>query len=56
VTETIVEHCEQADCTRPVATWCPLCEKYLCLLHDELVPIRRHDCLGGPADPVTAGP
>ena len=45
----IPDHCEQGDCTAPVQQWCPLCERFLCLAHDPLVPERHHDCLGGPA-------
>jgi hypothetical protein len=29
---------------------CPLCERFLCAEHDQLVPVRRHDCLKGKAD------
>ena len=46
----IPEHCEQGDCTAAVEQWCPLCEKFLCLAHDPLVPERHHDCLGGKAE------
>jgi len=42
--------CVQAECDQPAQTWCPLCEKLLCLKHDELVPARCHDCIGGPVD------
>jgi hypothetical protein len=42
--------CEQDGCQRPVETYCPLCERFLCQPHDVLVPVRCHDCLGGPAD------
>jgi hypothetical protein len=42
--------CQQTGCTRPVETWCPLCDRFLCLPHDALVPVRCHDCLGGPAE------
>ena len=44
-----LDRCEQPGCTREVQTWCPLCEKLLCLEHDPLTPSRRHDCLAGPA-------
>jgi hypothetical protein len=46
----VPEGCQQFGCREPVATWCPLCEKYLCASHDELRVERRHDCLGGRAD------
>jgi hypothetical protein len=42
--------CVQADCDQEAQTWCPLCDKLLCLKHDELTPARCHDCIGGPAD------
>lgn len=42
--------CEQGDCQAGVTTWCPLCGLFLCAEHDELVPNRMHDCLGGRAD------
>lgn len=42
--------CEQRDCWRQAATWCPLCDKLLCQEHDELVAQRMHDCLSGPAE------
>lgn len=42
--------CQQPGCTQKVETWCPLCDKFLCLVHDSLVPARMHNCLGGPAD------
>jgi len=41
--------CAQPGCTRAIATYCPLCEKMLCRQCDPLTPIRRHDCLAGPA-------
>jgi hypothetical protein len=44
------ETCERPDCQKAVETFCPLCEKFLCAEHDELVPVRRHACLGRPAD------
>jgi hypothetical protein len=46
----IPETCSHANCQRPVETYCPLCEAFLCAEHDELIPDRRHDCIGGPAD------
>ena len=46
----VPEHCQQGDCMRRVEIWCPLCERFLCIEHDELVPARHHDCLGGTAD------
>ena len=46
----IPDECEQGDCQNGVETWCPLCDRFLCKEHDELVPNRRHDCLGGVAD------
>jgi hypothetical protein len=42
--------CQQKDCGLEAQTWCPLCDLLLCLKHDELVPARCHDCIGGPAD------
>jgi hypothetical protein len=44
------KNCQQPGCDRSMETWCPLCEGFYCLEHDALVPVRRHDCLGGPAD------
>lgn len=41
--------CQQSRCTRDWQTYCPLCERLLCLEHDELTPRRMHDCLRGPA-------
>jgi hypothetical protein len=47
--------CERSGCDDDGVTWCPLCQKVLCLRHDELTPNRMHDCLAGPADdPETA--
>ena len=48
------ELCQQPGCTLAVETWCPLCERFLCLAHDRLVPVRNHDCLSGPADILEA--
>ena len=46
----IPDKCEQKECERPVETWCPLCQRFLCLLHDRLTPVRHHDCLAGEAE------
>ena len=43
--------CQQRGCEAAVETYCPLCERFYCLRHDELVPVRRHDCLGVGAAP-----
>ena len=48
--ERVPERCEHDGCERPVETWCPLCERFYCLAHDELTPRRRHACLGEPAE------
>ena len=48
--DPVPEQCQQWACSRPVETWCPLCRAYLCAIHDELYPRRRHDCLRGPAE------
>jgi hypothetical protein len=48
--DRVPELCERPGCPRAAETWCPLCEKFLCVLHDELVPRRMHACLGEPAD------
>jgi len=42
--------CEQQGCRLMVQTFCPLCERFFCDLHDELYPRRMHDCLRGKAD------
>lgn len=42
--------CDRPECQKPPETWCPLCEQFLCAEHDELVPVRRHECLGRKAD------
>ena len=47
---TFPNDCEQHGCTRGIDTWCPLCERFLCLEHDPLLPVRMHDCLSGPAE------
>jgi hypothetical protein len=39
--------CAQADCGREAQAWCPLCDKFLCAVHDELMKYRGHDCLSG---------
>lgn len=44
------ERCQQFGCNEPAETWCPLCRAMLCLKHDELYPVRRHDCLRGKAE------
>jgi hypothetical protein len=47
VTEAVIpDRCQQPDCDKPVETWCPLCDQFLCKEHDALVPERRHQCLG----------
>jgi hypothetical protein len=46
----VPELCQQFGCRQPVETWCPLCRSYFCKLHDELYPVRRHDCLRGRAE------
>jgi len=46
MSDVIPERCQQPDCDKPVETWCPLCDQFLCKEHDELVPERRHQCLG----------
>ena len=48
----IPELCEQPGCQRAVETWCSLCERFLCQVHDELYPRRMHDCLRGRAEDV----
>jgi hypothetical protein len=50
MTSVVPEVCQQSGCREPVATWCPLCERFLCAEHDELVSVRRHDCLRGKAE------
>ena len=42
--------CQQRGCARDYATWCPLCEGFYCMSHDPLTPVRKHDCVGGPAE------
>jgi len=46
----VPEGCQQFGCHQPVETWCPLCRAYFCRTHDELYPVRRHDCLRGKAE------
>lgn len=46
----VPEFCQQFACREPVETWCPLCRAYFCHAHDELVPLRKHDCLRGNAE------
>ena len=48
--DRVPELCERPGCQRSVETWCPLCERFYCLEHDELTPRRRHACLGEPAE------
>jgi hypothetical protein len=47
---TIPERCQRLGCVAPVETFCPLCERFFCAEHDELVPVRRHDCVRGRAE------
>ena len=49
----IPERCQQFGCSQPAETWCPLCRAFFCKVHDELYPVRRHDCLRGKAESVT---
>ena len=42
--------CQQFACNREAETWCPLCRAFFCAEHDELYPVRRHDCLRGKAE------
>ena len=44
------DRCEQFGCRAPAATWCPLCRSFFCHYHDDLYPVRHHDCLRGPAE------
>ena len=46
----VPEQCQQFGCRQPVETWCPLCRAFFCAEHDELVPVRRHDCRRGKAE------
>jgi hypothetical protein len=46
----VPDRCQQFGCNAPATTWCPLCRCYLCAAHDQLTPIRKHDCLRGPAE------
>ena len=47
----IHDQCQQFGCSNQVETWCPLCRAFFCKRHDELWPVRRHDCIRGPKDP-----
>ena len=49
-TVPVPEFCQRAGCLRPVETWCPLCESFLCAEHDQLTPVRQHTCLGRELD------
>ena len=42
--------CQVFGCHRSIATYCPLCEGFYCLYHDQLTPERRHNCLRESAD------
>lgn len=44
-TEIIPLVCEVERCSEIIATWCPLCDTFLCDTHDELIAYRGHDCL-----------
>jgi hypothetical protein len=46
----VPDRCQQFGCQMDAETWCPLCRAYFCLEHDELYPVRRHDCLRGKAE------
>ena len=46
----VPDTCQRSGCRAPVETWCPLCRFFYCDAHDQLTPVRCHDCLGGPAD------
>jgi hypothetical protein len=46
----VPDTCQRFGCRAPVQTWCPLCRDFFCDDHDQLTPIRRHDCLRGPAE------
>jgi len=48
--DTVPELCQQFGCNEPVATYCPLCRGCFCHEHDQLTPVRRHDCLKGRAE------
>jgi hypothetical protein len=50
MTDDVPIWCQQPGCRARVETWCPLCERFFCLEHDALTPVRRHDCLGGRSD------
>jgi hypothetical protein len=48
--DELPDRCQQFGCTHAAETWCPLCRAYFCHVHDELYPVRRHDCLRGKAE------
>lgn len=48
--QDVPDRCQQFGCQMDAETWCPLCRAYFCLEHDELYPVRRHDCLHGKAE------
>jgi hypothetical protein len=48
----VPEICQQFSCRAPVQTWCSLCRGFFCDEHDQLTPVRRHDCLRGKAEVV----
>lgn len=47
--------CQQFGCKCDVETWCPLCRAFFCKEHDELWPVRKHDCLRGKAEVAVSG-
>jgi hypothetical protein len=49
---SVPETCQQFGCRAPVQTWCVLCRAFFCDAHDQLTPVRRHDCLRGPAEVI----
>ena len=48
--DELPERCEQWPCPKLAETWCPLCRAVFCHEHDQLYPLRRHDCLRGRAE------
>jgi hypothetical protein len=52
MTRDMPEFCDVWGCWTRVQTWCPLCEKVLCVPHDT----ARHGCLGDQADDEDWGP
>lgn len=48
--DDVPEICQQFGCRNQVQTWCPLCRAFFCDEHDQLVPVRKHDCLKGKAE------